>query len=622
MGEATVKLDAKKLVKLTAIAAAIAITVLLGGFGLIDLYERTSEASRWRAALGFVIGLEIAYVVALVTCSIAVPSLIVTLLRARKQRRKRPWAARALLLCLSLVIGFSVSEVVAAVVRARYLRSTAVPVGGLKEASDKGLKGEMPRRLDEVVLPETFPEPTPKGQVHLVIVGESSAAGVPYNFWLSLGQILTWKLEAAIPEQTYRLSIVANSGDTLEVQHKKLAEIKQRPDALIIYCGHNEFSARFSWSRELDHYVDGKTPSTRERFMKRLEATSPICSLMRVAADKCRIAIPPPPNGYRNLVDVPAYTPQEYQALLRDFELRLEAMISYAERVGALPILIVPPGNDSDFEPNRSFLPPKTTRVEREAFAKEFFRARALESNRPIESIEKYRTLIAQYPGFAETHYRLARLLERDGAWDEVYQNDLAARDLDGLPMRCPTDFQNVYRELAKHHGCPLIDAQALFHAIGRHGLLDDELFHDGMHPSFRGIIALAQSVLGVLHKRQAFGWPKDSPAPVVDPGECARFFGLGEYQWEKLSHWGLFFYEMMKSVRYDPSDRFAKERAFAKAEEEIAKGVSSRKVGLPNIGLPEPVPVFPSTTTGPELPAPTPRPVEEGKPDSERRRL
>ena len=622
MGEATVKLDAKKFLKLAAIAATIAVSVLLVGFGLIELYERTSEANHWRAALGFVIGLEVAYVVALGICSVAVPSLIVTMLRARKRQRRRPWAARALLLCLSLLFGFSVSEVVAAVVRARFLRSSAVPVGGLKGASDKGLKGEMPRRLDEVVLPETFPKPTPKGQVHIVVVGESSAAGVPYNFWLSMGQILTWKLEAEIPKQTYRLSIVANSGDTLEVQHKKLAEIQQRPDALIIYCGHNEFSARFSWSRELDHYVDGKVRSTHERFVTWLESASPICSLMRVAADKCRIAIPPPRNGYRNLVDVPAYTPQEYQALLKDFELRLEAMISYAERVGALPILIVPPGNDSDFEPNRSFLPPKTTRAERDAFAREFASAREMEAERPLESLEKYRALIARYPGFAEVHYRLARLFEREGAWDEVYRHDLAARDLDGLPMRCPTDFQNVYRELAKKHGCPLIDSQALFHAIGRHGLLDDELFHDGMHPSFRGIIALSQSVLGVLHKRQAFGWPKDSPAPAVDPGECAKFFGLGEYQWQRLCNWGLFFYEMMKSVRYDPSVRFAKERAFAKAEEEIAKGVSSRKVGLPNIGLPEPVPVFPSTTTGPELPAVTPRPVEEGYPDSERRRL
>ena len=66
--------------------------------------------------------------------------------------------------------------------------------------------------------------------------------GVPFNFWLSIGNILQWKLSLAIPGRPIRTTILARSGETLERQHRELANLSRRPDILIIYCGHNEFS--------------------------------------------------------------------------------------------------------------------------------------------------------------------------------------------------------------------------------------------------------------------------------------------------------------------------------------------------------------------------------------------
>jgi len=596
MAETTDSWNLKKIGRLTALAAVLAVCILLAGLGLEQVPRLITKATRWRMALAFVIGFEISYVITLVVCLLETPTLVALLLKARKQGMRRPWAARGLLLCLSTLFVLAISEVVAATVRARYERSTAVPVGGLKESPRNDHTGELPNRAEVIALPEKFRNAPGDDEVSLAVLGESSAAGVPYNFWFSIGDVLTWKLGEAIPKKKFRLDLLAVSGDTLEGQHRKLANLKQRPDVLIIYCGHNEFSSRFSWGREPDHYLDGKIPTPWEQFVDRLERTSPLCSLMRVAADKCRIAIPPPRHGYRNLVDVPAYTPAEYKALLADFEHRLEAMVSYAERIGALPILIVPPGNDSGFEPNRSFLPPQTTRAERAAFARKFAAARARESSDPAESERQYRALLSQQPGFAEAHYRLARLLERAGSYDEAYQHDVAARDCDGLPMRCPTAFQDVYRALARRHAsCILIDAQALFHKLAHRGLLNDDLFHDGMHPSLRGIIALSQAVLGALHARRAFGWPQPSPVPAIDPTLCAEHFGLGQYEWTKLCYWGIMFYDMMGSVRYDPTYRRAKEQAFGKAADLLTQGRSPKSLGLANIGTPEAVPLLPA---------------------------
>ena len=118
-------------------------------------------------------------------------------------------------------------------------------------------------------------------------------------------------------------------------------------------------------------------------------------------------------------------------------------------------------------------------------------------------------------------------LLEKTGDWDEAYRQFIAARDLDGMPMRCLSTFQQAYFDVAERHDCVLVDGQALFHAIGPHGQLDDTLFADVMHPSLRGHIALASGILDALYKRRAFGWSHDQSAPLIDPARCAAHFGL-----------------------------------------------------------------------------------------------
>ena len=159
--------------------------------------------------------------------------------------------------------------------------------------------------------------------------------------------------------------------------------------------------------------------------------------------------------------------------------------------------------------------------------------------------------------------------------------------------MRLLSPFQAVYREIAAKHRCMLIDGQAYFHAIGRHGQLDDDLFQDGMHPSLRGQIALAQRALQALYDRRAFGWPDDKPAPIIDPSECVRRFGLGPGTWYELCLWGIMFNDLTHGIRYDPSQRLQKKLLYATAATRMEKGDAHGADGLPNVGIPEPVPLL-----------------------------
>ena len=106
----------------------------------------------------------------------------------------------------------------------------------------------------------------------------------------------------------------------------------------------------------MDHYHD-KTPSKLARLDEFAGRVSPVCNLIRQTADHFRAGVAPALEVRQPLVNSPAYTPEEYSERLAAFRRRLEAMVSFCERIGALAILVVPPANDACFEPNRSVLP-------------------------------------------------------------------------------------------------------------------------------------------------------------------------------------------------------------------------------------------------------------------------
>jgi lysophospholipase L1-like esterase len=607
--------DPRRLVRICGFAIGLSLAATGLAAGLFWLEDHLPRVTIWKARLAFLIVLEVVYGIAVTAVLLSVPILGILLQRARRRGTSGTKAARGLLLGGSLVAALVASEACAWIWLNRPEWFSVRPALGATAKPFRRVEARPYTPPDKVSFSNEFEQRSPGDPRDLLILGESSAEGVPYNFWVSIAHIVAWQLEATIPGLRVRPNVLANSGDTLDQQLYKLSIFTRRPDVVIVYCGHNEFSARFPWSREVDHYVDGKVPSLLTVMSRRLEEASPVCGLIRKAADKCRVAIPPPPAGYRSLVDVPAFTPEEYDALLKDFERRLEAMVGFAERLGAVPILIAPPANDSAYEPNRSYLPPRTTTAERAAFERAFLAIRRREDREPDRCLAEYRALLKQQPGFAETHYRVARLLERTGRWDEVYRHDRAARDLDGLPSRCPTRFQEVYRKVAARHRCTLIDGQAYFHKIGLHGLLDDHLFNDGLHPSLRGQIALAQAVLQAIRARGAFGWPTATPVPRIDPYTCAQHFELGQEVWRRVCLWGIMFYDLTAPARYDPSERNARSAGFAKAARRIETGEAPERVGLVNIGIPEAVPLVPDAASIPETPVADPAGPERRDP-------
>lgn len=481
------------------------------------------------------------------------------LIRARRAGRRCPnMVAKGLLLCVSSLFALGLAEVASA---AWLTWSHRLPA--------------LPTRLLEPMA----------GTASIVVIGGSSALGYPYQPWISPGQIVAWQLQQANPRLRYRLEIRAREGATLERMHQELAGLRERPDAIIIYSGHNEFQSRYEGSR--DAGLDEVPRGSWLRRLYRWSFASPLCRVVYETISKNRLGGPPPPIRWHRLIDPPMLTPSEREAILSDFRRRLKAIVAYCERIGALPILVIPPANDAGFDPSRSVLPEPISEAERADLDREYWAARAAEQDDPARSMATYRSILDRHPQFAEIHYRLARLLERSGEIDQAEIHFVAARDGDGYPIRCPSDFQAVYRELASQSESLLIDGPALLRAASPSGLRDDFLFHDAHHPTLGGQIAIAQAVLDGLLNRRALGLPDDEAWPTIDPIACAEQFGMDATKWASVCARSATFYRDYAPDRFDPAMRLAKQRGFELARLRVLAGEPPNQLGVPGLGVP-----------------------------------
>ena len=294
----------------------------------------------------------------------------------------------------------------------------------------------------------------------------------------------------------------------------------------------------------------------------------------------------------RELVDQPVCTAEEYEAILGDFRRRLEEIAAYCDGIGTLPIFVIPACNDGGYDPSRSVLAPETPRAEREAFAREVVRARELEHTDADAALRLVRELVARHPEFAETQYRLARLLEQAGDRGEARRHYILAREGDGLPLRCPESFRRAYREVAAMYpSVILVDGPAVLEAASPDGIADDRLLHDAQHPNIRGYAALAQDLLGQLRDRRAFGWPEGAGTSPVEDEECIRHFGIDAGRWAEVCRQEAWFYEITAYIRYDPAFRLERCEDYRRAAKAIRAGRDPREAGIPGWGIRPPDP-------------------------------
>ena len=218
--------DPRRLTRL-AILSLVVSAVLLGGLLVLLLVEdQTSKETVWRTKLAVLIGLEVAYGSVMIAVLVAAPVLSFLLVTARRRRIARPGVVCSwFLLSCSLLLSLCFAEGAASVWRVRLERLGVLALAGPDRVGEtegrpglSGMPADIPLRTD-------LPDP-PGDTINIVVVGESSAEGVPFNLYgLSVGSLVAWQLEQVMPGRRVAVVNFAFSGETLERQHRKLSEL-------------------------------------------------------------------------------------------------------------------------------------------------------------------------------------------------------------------------------------------------------------------------------------------------------------------------------------------------------------------------------------------------------------
>ena len=545
-----------RLVRITGSAAGLVLagTAIVLGLDWLNAIRPPHDDSRY-LAIAFLEVFLASYLVVLT--AVAVALVILGSVVWRSQSRFK--AARWLILCVSIVLGLAMAEGAAAVWLSWIHR---LPT-----------------------LPQRFTRPAQPGdEILIVVIGESSALGVPYDGWLSIGTIVGRELQKAIPARHFRVEILAEKGATLEAMHLKLARLTRQPDALIVFSGHNEFLARFSLSSRVAYYFDERTFRQGGAWLELAGRFSPLYRLALENLEKYRVSVIATGSlgAMETIVGRPVCTPDQANAVLVDFHRRLEAIVTDCERIGCLPILIIPPGNDAS-SPNQSYANPATGAVTRQALARRLMEVLSIEEQDPDRAIAAYQQIVAEQPTHARAHHRLARLLQSDRSFVEANRHYIQARDHDGLPLRCITALEAAYQAVARNHAqsVMLIDGPAVLRTKSRHGILDADLFHDNVHPTLAGYIALAEAVLSGLKARAAFGWPVSTPAPKLDLQRCADEFGIDAFAWATVCDRSAAYYGQLALLPSDSAERVEWRDRYAKAARRIRAGARPEDVGI-----------------------------------------
>ena len=301
-----------------------------------------------------------------------------------------------------------------------------------------------------------FREEKPKGAFRVFVLGGSSAAGFPYHFPYAFPDRLAARLEEALPGRTVEvvnLGMTAVNSYTLWDLGK--AVVAQRPDAVLIYAGHNEYYGAFGVGSTIQTVGDR---GWLKRLVLRLKHTALYTTL------EALLAPPPegPPAESRTLM---ARVVRDaaimrggavYMAGLEQFEANMAAMLEHF-RAADIPVYL------ATLTANLADQPPLGEDTE------------ALVAYQQGQQLLAEGDTLAARVAFAE------------------------AKELDVIRFRAPEAINDAIRRLAEAPGVTLVDVAEVFRRHSPQQIEGAALFDDHLHPNARGYDLMATAFYEAL---------------------------------------------------------------------------------------------------------------------------
>ena len=344
----------------------------------------------------------------------------------------------------------------------------------------------------------------PAGSYRIVVLGDSSAAGVPYGVEYAFSAWLAKRLAAELPSTRVEVTNAAMPGYATRRLSMIADElVAYAPDLVIVYNGHNEFAERRYYAHLVD--MDPRLFRMREWLVsmrlwgfltslfgdQKINEDAPRIDLEHIDESKEMFAVL---DGRASGKGYATTREREYGAMMYRFN--LEHIVRTLRAAGAEVMLLTLSQNFADWAPGASAHREDLSAADLATWQGLVAAGDALRDQGDCTgALVKYRAALAIDEHFADLHFRVATCARTLGTFDEARREYRRASDLDQVPHGAPTSFNDILRSVAAAEGAHLVDVDAALTAASPHGLVGDELFADWVHPNIRAHQIIAAAV-------------------------------------------------------------------------------------------------------------------------------
>jgi len=314
---------------------------------------------------------------------------------------------------------------------------------------------------------EYFKKEKPKNGYRIFVMGGSTTAGWPYPRNIMFSRVLAQRLSDAFPDkyiEVINTGIAAvNTFTLLDFVDEILA---QKPDAILIYSGHNEFygalgagsTQSVSQSRwMIDAYLALSRLKTFQLLRNLVDGTR------QWLGGKSELA------GHATLMSQMvgdssiAYGSETYNNAKQNYQANLDDILSRFDAAG-VPVVV------SELVSN-------------------------LKDQPPFISVDDGTHLPA------DIVYDWAQMLDNESMYDMARGAYTWAKDLDGLRFRAPEEFNESIRKIAAKHHAPVVPMKKYFRKAAHNGIIGNDLMLEHLHPNADGYMLMADAFFHTMEK-------------------------------------------------------------------------------------------------------------------------
>ena len=312
-------------------------------------------------------------------------------------------------------------------------------------------------------IPETigdaFDKVKQSDSFRVFVLGGSSAAGYPFMPVGSFSRYIKKRLELVYPQsriEVVNIAIAATNSYTIKDLFPGV--LKQRPDLILIYAGHNEYYGALGVGSN-EYLGTSRFVVNTALYLNRFKTFEFLRNTIKSISGLFSSA--PKINSGGTLMSkmvkdqyIP-YNSDKYNAGIEQFEENIKDVLQMAKEKNVKVILGTLVSNLKDQPP---FISLKETKQP------------------PAEEIFKH-----------------ARLLLRKGESKESLKEFIEAKELDALRFRAPEKINIVIKKLGKEYNDAVVDIDSVFNASSPDGIVGNNLIADQLHPTMEGNLLIGK---------------------------------------------------------------------------------------------------------------------------------